>query len=335
MARPTSGKVSSILDELRHRIEGGLYHPGERFLSARALADRFGVSYQTAHRILVKLTHEGLLERHGGSGSYISGERPCYRCAGLIFHERARNADSFGGSLLRAMKNALKQFGISYAVAFGDNLPSRLNTALPVVWECDRVVSMLGSRGQRGIMLGQAPTPGLAGTRFDSVMDDGYFGGVCGAQLLKRSIGPKANPMMLGGPAKDRRCCERRDGFVSEFPQAEIVYADGWYFEHGVAVARRVLRNRPDGVFCANDRLAQAIVHEARKSDLPLPPLVGFDDAPIAEKLNISSIGFPRDEIANAAAQLIKRRMQGDDSLAFRQIFTPRPVIRRGPARSL
>jgi DNA-binding GntR family transcriptional regulator len=90
MARPTSGKVASILDELKHRIEGGLYHPGERFLSARALATRFGVSYQTAHRILVRLTEDGLLERRGGSGSYIAGEPPRYRRACLVFHARAR-----------------------------------------------------------------------------------------------------------------------------------------------------------------------------------------------------------------------------------------------------
>ena len=71
---------------------------------------------------------------------------------------------------------------------------------------------------------------------------------------------------------------------------------------------------------------------EGRSNDAYVPPLVGFDDAPVAEKLNFSSIAFPREEIAHAAAQLIKHRMQGDDSLAFRQVFTPRPVIRRGPA---
>jgi DNA-binding LacI/PurR family transcriptional regulator len=137
---------------------------------------------------------------------------------------------------------------------------------------------------------------------------------------------------MIGGPANDRRCSERRDGFASEFASAEVVYAKGWYFEDGLPLAKRVLRKQPDGLFCANDRLAEAFLHVAQANALPIPLLIGFDDAPIAEKLNFSSIGFPREEIATAAALLIKRRMQGDDSLAFRQVFTPRPVIRRGPS---
>ena len=165
-----------------------------------------------------------------------------------------------------------KQLGVAFSVSFGDRQPPRSENILPVLWECPEIVRALGYQGRRGVMLGQAPTPGLAGTRFDSVMDDGYFGGVCAAQLLKQSIGPKAHALMIGGPATDRRCCERRDGFVSEYPRAEIIYADGWYFEHGLAVARRALRKRPDCMFCANDRLAEALLHEARKSDLAVPP---------------------------------------------------------------
>ena len=55
MPRPVSDRIRGIEAALRERLRSGLYRPGEPFFSNRALAGHYGISYQTAHRILRRL----------------------------------------------------------------------------------------------------------------------------------------------------------------------------------------------------------------------------------------------------------------------------------------
>ena len=66
----------------------------------------------------------------------------------------------------------------------------------------------------------------------------------------------------------------------------------------------------------------------AREEKRALPPLVGFDDAPIAEKICLTTMAIPWDELIFEAAQIIKKRMNGDNAGARQLILTPRPVVR-------
>jgi DNA-binding GntR family transcriptional regulator len=100
MSRPPSTHVEAVREKLRTRLRAGVHRPGDRFLSARELAQAFGVSYQTAHRVLDALCGEGLLERRAASGTYIPGGLVDLQGAQLIFNPRARHEQSFGGRLL-------------------------------------------------------------------------------------------------------------------------------------------------------------------------------------------------------------------------------------------
>ncbi|MBC8135619.1 MAG: hypothetical protein H8F28_07025, partial [Fibrella sp.] len=59
MARSRSERVGEILGALKARLRDSGLLPGGRFLSARELATTYGVSYQTAHRLLDELCTEG------------------------------------------------------------------------------------------------------------------------------------------------------------------------------------------------------------------------------------------------------------------------------------
>jgi DNA-binding LacI/PurR family transcriptional regulator len=61
---------------------------------------------------------------------------------------------------------------------------------------------------------------------------------------------------------------------------------------------------------------------------LPRPRIVGFDDAPIATKLSLSTIAIPWEELIADATDTITRRLSGDRSASRRRIVTPRPVVR-------
>mgnify|MGYP003552026228 CR=1 FL=1 len=47
-----------------------------------------------------------------------------------------------------------------------------------------------------------------------------------------------------------------------------------------------------------------------------MPPIVGFDDAPIAEQLNLTTIGLPWDEMLDGVIRTAKRRLAGDTARA-------------------
>ncbi|HRP03765.1 MAG TPA: GntR family transcriptional regulator [Opitutaceae bacterium] len=76
MPRPRSQRVIELKAALTERLKHESLQAGTRFLSARALASRHGVSYQTAHRLLRELQREGLLRRVPYSGTYTLNDPP-------------------------------------------------------------------------------------------------------------------------------------------------------------------------------------------------------------------------------------------------------------------
>jgi DNA-binding LacI/PurR family transcriptional regulator len=56
---------------------------------------------------------------------------------------------------------------------------------------------------------------------------------------------------------------------------------------HALGVADKALAAGPDGIFCCNDRLAQAVLQRAADREMPRPLIIGFDDAPVAQRLNL------------------------------------------------
>ena len=99
--------------------------------------------------------------------------------------------------------------------------------------------------------------------------------------------------MVLGGPEADRRSQQRIAGFRAHAAETRVVCADSWFVAAGLTVAASVFEISPAGIFACNDRLAEALITHARKHYQRLPPLIGFDNAPIAEHLRLTSIGIP------------------------------------------
>jgi DNA-binding LacI/PurR family transcriptional regulator len=56
--------------------------------------------------------------------------------------------------------------------------------------------------------------------------------------------------------------------------------------------------------------------------------IIGFDNAPVAEILGLSTIGIPCEEVARAASAVIKKRLDGRTDHASAIVLPPVPVIR-------
>jgi DNA-binding transcriptional regulator YhcF (GntR family) len=312
------------------RIREGFQEAGERFFSNRDLAQRFGISYQTAHRLIAELTKEGYLVRRRGSGTYLAGKPKKLRGVHLFFNMRAQRPGSLGRRLLEELQRRLREEKIR-SVVMGTEGTVKLHPEwFPVLWESPPILAQVVASRRYGLLLNDRPEPGLAASYIDSAAIDDFSGGVCAAQLIRQRLKTSARLAVLAGPLDDARSAQRVEGFRSLFPEAKIFGAGTWFKEEAQPVALAVLRQDMAGVFCCNDRLAQAMVETSRRHHLTCPYLVGFDDAPIAEQLGLDTIAVPREELVEASLQIIRKRLRGESGTAGRQILAPRPVIRSG-----
>lgn len=330
MPRPRSTEVTELKAKLITRLRDGFQRPGLRFFSNRALARRFGVSYQTAHRLITELVAEGWLERRAASGTFVAGRKEEWRGVELIFADRARRTDSFGARLLDVVREALDRAGLAHRTRWAEPTTRAEDVAAdwyPVLWEQARLAAELAALRRYVLVLEDRPVRGIAASFADSVSVDDYLGGMAAAEWLRERTGV-GNRAVLAGPTDDPRNRLRVDGFLSVLPKTRVVKAGSWFYEEALLAAPRVLGCA--GVFCANDRLAAAVVEAARQADAPCPELIGFDDAPVSERLNFTSIAIPWDDVAAAAADVARRRIAGDVRTAAGLVFAPRPLVRGG-----
>lgn len=333
MPRSRSSAVSELKAKLIVRLRDGFHRPGQRFLSNRAVAERFGVSYQTAHRLIGELVSEGWLERRAAAGTFVAGRREVWRGVELVFAERARRAESFGARLLDMLREAFDAAGVAHRVKWaGENggPDDVVEGWYPVIWEHPELARSLAGRGRYVLVLEDRPVRGLAASYADSVSVDDYLGGMAAAEWLRGRL-PGGRCAVLAGPTEDARNGLRVAGFLAMQARAKVVKAGSWFYEEALRAAPQVLGYA--GVFAANDRLAAAVIEAARLAGIATPELIGFDDAPVAERLNFTTMAIPWEEVVAAAVDVARRRMGGDVRTAAGLIFAPRPVVRGGVAK--
>lgn len=327
MARPRSAHTRLVKAKLVARLRDGFHAPGQRFFSNRAIADQFGVSYQTAHRLVAELQAEGWLDRRAASGTYVAGPARRLRGAELFFHPRAQRTGSFGARLRGELTAALSAAGVACRTTWATKGSVPRPEWLPVIWECPDAVRGVAESRRYVVLLNDRPPPGLAANYVDGVATDDYSGGAAAAELLRR-MAPPRQLAVLAGPRADERSQQRVAGFRLHAPKARVLWSPTWFVEDALRVAPRVMAAAPAGVFCANDRLAEALLRVCTDAAIDAPAVVGFDDAPVAETLHLTTIAIPWRELVTAAVELIQSRLGGATGATSQLIFAPRPVIR-------
>ncbi len=324
MPRPRSQQTHEAKRRLLLRLTDGSLRPGDRFHSNRAVARMCGISYQTAHRLLDELVEEGYLQRSPSSGTYVAGAVAALEGVELWFHPRARRADSFGAHLLEVVRTPLESAGMVVRVKFAERVKPDPRF-YPIVWECEGALDAIADAQRYGLLLHQQAPPGMKASYIDSISVDDFSGGVAAAEWLMMR-GRYKRIHVLAGPRGDARSQRRVEGFLTVHPQAQVVWADGWYFEQGLRAAPQVAD--ADAVFCVNDRLAEAVIGYARQHHRVVPELIGFDDAPVAAELGISTVAIPWQEMAGAVLRVAMRRLAGEPHPAACTVIAPRPLTR-------
>jgi DNA-binding transcriptional regulator YhcF (GntR family) len=328
MGRRPRGEIDGIRGTVRAMVSDELRRAGQRFVSARYLSQRFQVSYQTAHRLLTELEGDGLIIRRPGSGSFIAGQKKTLRSALLIFARRAKRPGSFGDLLLRQLVLKMEAMKLPFEVTFGGIARKHIGEDVyPVLWETPRLMNDLSAAYRFSLVLHDKPPAGIGSLFTDSISVDDFSGGISAGQVLSR-YSPR-RPVIIGGPTSDRRSQSRIDGFRQIFPSAHVVTAGTWFFRAAIQrIAAPLSSVQADAVFCCSDRLAEATLACYQKFRIPPPVVIGFDNAPVAESLGLSTIGIPWEEVARVATAMIKNRLDGRTDHASAIVLPLVPVIR-------
>jgi len=322
MARPVSAKVRAIRKELRERLVSAPPGPGRNFFSNRSLAAHYGISYQTAHRILASLAEEGLLQRRRGAPSLVAGEVERLTKVALVMGSRAYEEGTFGSRLRGLLESALEGEGI----AFDRVGPEAVEAcAYPVFWNVEPPRAFLEMH-RFCLLLNARPALGLSAGWVDTISVDNYAGGMMAGELLRDRFGLRRTAV-LGGPKGDPRSRARIAGFRAVFPKAACLEAGSWGYRLPKGIAAELSGFKPEGVFCVNDRLAIRLKGIYGAGGLPFR-LVGFDNAPAAAEEGLSTVGIPWQGLVRAALAVIRGRLRGRRETARDQILRLEPVLR-------
>ncbi|MDD5199131.1 MAG: substrate-binding domain-containing protein [Terrimicrobiaceae bacterium] len=272
---------------------------------------------------------KGLCRPRRGAGTFVTSKFiVAPGKALLIFNRRAQRGGSFGDELLHRLEAHLASRGIPFESAWHDAIRSVGPGHLPVAWEAAReIVEQTALARRFALMVNSSPAPGLQATWVDSVAVDDFSGGVCAAQILA-PFAWRGKTIVLGGPKNDFRSQGRIAGFCSVIRNASALHAGTWFAEEAGRSALAVARSGARAVFCCNDLLAQAVLFSCSKTGFSPPKLVGFDDAPIARELGLSTVALPWEGLVQTTADRILKRLSGDAEHAARILLAPRPVCR-------
>lgn len=112
-------------------------------------------------------------------------------------------------------------------------------------------------------------------------------------------------------------------------------------FEGGYEIGSSLLRskNRPDGIFAANDLMAIGIIQAARSCGVDVPgelAVIGYDNIAMCEYVfpSLTTIAQPGYAMGRAAFQLLKQQLGADGEIrAEQQEFEPKLILRGSTAR--
>jgi LacI family transcriptional regulator len=229
--------------------------------------------------------------------------------------------------LLELLKKKLDAERIDWRADLAAASAALPDDRLPIIWELPTAVAECARQERHAVLINQRPASGFESLYIDSVSTDDYSGGACAAQLLRDRASKGRSFAVIAGPEDDARSNLRLQGFTS-IVNASIVRAGNWFFDHGYAAAEQAVRRARAGLFCVNDQLAAGVIAWCRDHGKKRPPIVGFDDAPVAEKLNLTTISLPWEEMLDGVVRAAKRRLAGDRSATSHQMFHPRPIVR-------
>lgn len=321
--RTKSARVQDIELDLRERLRNVSQAPGERFFSGHVVANRYGIAYRTAHKILKEMEKEGLLSRRVGSGSYLPGSRPPARVR-LVFPPSSRTVNNAIFYTFDSLVENLKSQGIDFHVTYTSRWRGGAKNEYFVFYGdvrdqipyLENVKQALHIYNTHKIPKGLIPA-------LDVISVDHFEAGRIAAGFLRDKVGLEARVAFFHGPIAQNAQERMTGGFLQVFPNARIFASEQRVNVGFTKVATRVARERLDGVFCSNTGVGRELLRACIAAGESAPRLICFDNYKFSEKHRLSVVQAPYKDVAAAALSIIINRMKGDSSPPSHVVFKP------------
>jgi DNA-binding LacI/PurR family transcriptional regulator len=333
-------KHARVYAALASELAQGRWQPGQRLPSEAALMRQFDVSRITVSRAMRDLKRADLVERRPGSGTYVKSRPPAAtRSFGVLLPDLG-TAEIFE-PIFRGMRAS--PLARRHALLRGPRAGSSDGPAGDDAWQLcrqyierrasgvffaplehapdkdevnRRIADALDKAGIPIVLLDRPLLPFPAPLRHDLVGIDNWRAGlVVTAHLLARGC-RRVHFVGLSGVAST--VDERESGFrealhsrrlpagperVHRAPETELD-----------AVTEQLIAAQADGVVCANDRLAGALLHALRRRGCRVPRdmrMVGIDDVEYASLLPVplTTLRQPTRAIGETALAMMLERI--------------------------
>ncbi|WOO41043.1 GntR family transcriptional regulator [Rubellicoccus peritrichatus] len=307
--------------KLVERLQTGYHRPGYKFSSNRALAQRYGICYQTANRLIDELTREGYLHRIPSSGTYVAGLEQPPQGVILSFNSHIRE-DNFGGLLLHCLQERLAKEGIPYRHVRGSAFKSYYKGQYSIIWGQRYDLRDLSSHLQYSLIVDEELESGVNSVFTDRVAIDHYsMGQKCGHLLMKKGAKHVA---MLAGRKSTFATTRALKGFQEVFPDAEILYQKDWGYNEAKESARSLHNKKLDGCFAIGDEGAKALQEEFGSKF----PITSTGDERSLSALNVEGVCIPWSKVVDEIIRLYRIRSNADATPGYRSKVKPSRVLK-------
>jgi LacI family transcriptional regulator, repressor for deo operon, udp, cdd, tsx, nupC, and nupG len=143
-----------------------------------------------------------------------------------------------------------------------------------------------------------------------------------------------------GDNKSSRVAADRKLGFLKALGEAGLPMKDEWYFSNAYSVqdgmqtfeALRKLKDPPQALFTGSDEVAAGITKSALDAGWKVPEdlaVIGFDNQPLAELMNMTTIEQPIESIARKAMELMIESIRTKSKLKRKEVILPLKLMRR------
>lgn len=305
--------------------------------SVRQAIERTGYAPNRAARSLVTRRAETIALIVSGAGD--AGEEEQDAFAARVF------ADPFFGRVVSGVVGFLRGRSMHPVLMFAETSAARAQAiaylkqgsadgALVVSTHADdplpgllaeaRLPAVLFARPARSVPLSYVDLAHRDGARLaaDHLLDRGC-----------RRVGTVSGPQDV--PAGQERLAGFRDALARRGHPWVPVAEGGFTLQSGVSAMIRLLDEHPgiDGVFAANDLMAQGAIQVLRERGLRVPEdvaVVGFDDSSAAAVCRppLTTVRQPVERMAAAMAELLDEHIRGARAEPTSLVFDPELIVR-------
>lgn len=303
----------------------------------RRAIDRTGYAPNRAARALVTRRAETVALVMSGAGDASDDDQVGF--AARVF------ADPFFGRVVAGTVGHLRPRSIHPVLMFAESADARAEVlaylrlgradgALVVSSHADDPLpALLAEAGLPAVLFARPARP-VPLSHVD--LDHRAGGRLAGAHLLARGC---RRPATVAGPLAVAAGRERLAGFLDATAPgglAEVPVVEGGFtLRSGATAMAELLARHPDvdGVFAANDLMAQGACQVLRESGRRVPEdvaVVGFDDSTVAVtcRPQLTTVRQPVEDMAGEMTRLLDEHIHGTRTEPASVLFTPELVVR-------